>query len=308
MKLSRRGFMQSGMAAAALPFMAGAQAQPAAGAAATTPATQKPMVCIFSKHLQFLNYTEMAAALKEMGADGTDLTVRPKGHVLPENVERDLPAAVAAVRAVGLEVPMISVRVNDAKEPDAERIAKVAAQEGIPYVRLSDYRYELALPIPPQVEAFTAQLRGMGEVLDRHGLTGGYHNHSGTAQFGGPIWDLHQALTTIHAANLGSNFDVGHAMVEGTLGAAEVNTHLIAPHVKMSAVKDFVWEGAKPKWVPLGEGIVPIAKMYGILRKAGFSGPISIHFEYEPASNDALLKDMAAAVKVLRGALSEAGY
>src|SRR2546423_1681783 len=46
---------------------------------------------IFSKHLQFLNYNDLAEAAVEMGFDGIDLTVRPKGHVLPERVETDLP-------------------------------------------------------------------------------------------------------------------------------------------------------------------------------------------------------------------------
>ncbi len=45
---------------------------------------------LFSKHLQFLGYKEMAKATVEAGLDGVDLTVRPGGHVLPENVERDL--------------------------------------------------------------------------------------------------------------------------------------------------------------------------------------------------------------------------
>ena len=41
---------------------------------------------IFSKHLQFLIYKDMAEAAAEMGFDGIDLTVRPNGHVLPERV------------------------------------------------------------------------------------------------------------------------------------------------------------------------------------------------------------------------------
>src|SRR5205814_8116826 len=51
---------------------------------------------IFSKHLQFLNYHDMAEAAAEMGFDGIDLTVRPSGHVLTERVETDMPKAVEA--------------------------------------------------------------------------------------------------------------------------------------------------------------------------------------------------------------------
>ena len=44
----------------------------------------------------------MAAVAKEIGFDGVELTVRPKGHVLPENARRDLPKAVAAIKEHGL--------------------------------------------------------------------------------------------------------------------------------------------------------------------------------------------------------------
>jgi len=41
-------------------------------------------ISIFSKHLQWLDYKEMANVLSEVGFDGADLTVRPGGHVLPD--------------------------------------------------------------------------------------------------------------------------------------------------------------------------------------------------------------------------------
>src|SRR5688500_19517193 len=69
---------------------------------------------IFSKHLQFLNYHDMAEAAAEMGFDGVDVTVRPKGHVLPERVENDLPKAVEAIRKVGFVPLMMTTAVQDA--------------------------------------------------------------------------------------------------------------------------------------------------------------------------------------------------
>ena len=79
--LSRRNFV-SGLA------MAGALI-PVHGL--TKESSKKKMpICIFSKHLQWCNYKEMADLAGEIGFDGVDLTVRPKGHVLPERVEEDL--------------------------------------------------------------------------------------------------------------------------------------------------------------------------------------------------------------------------
>ena len=40
---------------------------------------------LFSKHLHWANYEDMAKIVSEIGFDGIDLTVRPKGHVEPEH-------------------------------------------------------------------------------------------------------------------------------------------------------------------------------------------------------------------------------
>ena len=56
--------------------------------------TDAPLeVHLFSKHLHFLNIKDAAHKAVELGFAGLDLTVRPKGHVLPENVVTDLPKA-----------------------------------------------------------------------------------------------------------------------------------------------------------------------------------------------------------------------
>ncbi|MDZ7723632.1 MAG: hypothetical protein U5R06_12725 [candidate division KSB1 bacterium] len=52
----------------------------------------------------------MARTIAEIGFDGVDLTVRPGGHVLPENVTQDLPRAVKAIEKTGLKVPMMTTR------------------------------------------------------------------------------------------------------------------------------------------------------------------------------------------------------
>ncbi len=59
----------------------------------------------------------MAEAAKEIGFDGIDLTVRPKGHVLPERVENDLPLAVEAMKKVGFSPLLMATAIEDANNP-----------------------------------------------------------------------------------------------------------------------------------------------------------------------------------------------
>ena len=55
----------------------------------------------------------MAEVSADLGFDGLDITVRPKGHVLPERVVVDLPEAVDAMMGFGMKPGMITTEVWD---------------------------------------------------------------------------------------------------------------------------------------------------------------------------------------------------
>ena len=102
-------------------------------AAPAAAAKSKPVLCIFSKHMAQFDYTELGRHAKQAGFDGVDLTVRPKGHVLPENAAEDLPQAVEAIRSHGLSVPMITTNILNANEPEARPILSTAGRLKIPF-------------------------------------------------------------------------------------------------------------------------------------------------------------------------------
>ncbi len=95
-----------------------------------------PTLCIFSKHLAFLDYLELARTLVDLRVPGCDLTVRPRGHVEPENVARDLPRAHAALAEQGITVPMITTGLLSADEPAARPTLETANALGIPLFKL----------------------------------------------------------------------------------------------------------------------------------------------------------------------------
>lgn len=269
-----------------------------------------PPLCVFSKHLQFLDYKELAKVCKELGLDGVDLTVRAGGHVLPENVKTDLPRAVEAIRAEGLEVPMITTRYVNVFDKHIRDVLTTAKEQGISYFRIGGHHYAGDGPILPQLDKFTVELRGLSKLADEIGMTAGYHNHSGMNNVGAPLWDLHRMYEAIGSERLGSNFDTGHATVEGAYGNWQITARLLAPWVRMVAVKDFVFSGRKPKWVPLGEGVVETATILGIFRElAGFSGPVSMHFEYRVKNDDAMIEEIGKAATYMREKVyPKAGY
>ncbi len=302
--VNRRDFMKHVLAAA-----------PAASVLASHIAAAReddvvPPLCVFSKHLEFLDYKELAATCRELGLDGVDLTVRAGGHVLPERVATDLPAAVEAIRAEGLDVPMITTRFVSGDDDGIRDILSVASALDIPYFRVGSHRYDDNGPILPQLERFTEEVRSLARVAEEMGMTAGYHNHSGMRYVGAPLWDLHRIYEAVGSANMGSNFDTGHATVEGAYGNWQITARLLAPWVRMVAVKDFVFDGNRPRWVPLGEGVTDTAGILGIFREhANFSGPVSMHFEYRISSRDAIIEEIGKSAQYMRDEVyPKAGY
>ncbi len=98
---------------------------------------------IFSKHLQWLDFEQMAKTAAEIGFDGVDLTVRQKGHVLPQNVVTDLPKAVEAIRRAGLKAELLTTDITNVLDPNTEKILKTASHLGIKTYRMGWLNYEV---------------------------------------------------------------------------------------------------------------------------------------------------------------------
>ncbi|MCL4217097.1 MAG: sugar phosphate isomerase/epimerase, partial [Candidatus Hydrogenedentes bacterium] len=185
---------------------------------------------------------------------------------------------------------------------------QAASALGIKYVRVGGLSYSDDGEILSELDAFTEQMRALAALLAEFNMTAGYHNHSGGTNVGAVLWDLHDIIRAVNSEHFGSNFDIGHAAVEGAYAGWRINTRLMAPHVRMMAVKDFVWDGDRPRWVPLGEGVVQTVEFLKILHATNFAGPVSIHFEYKTESDDVLLEHIRAASARMRDNLREAGF
>ncbi len=237
---------------------------------------------IFSKNLHWLDYQSMAKTVKSMGYDGIDLTVRPEGHVIPERVQTDLPKAVEIIRSQGLQVYMITTAITKVSDPFAETIIKTAGALKIPFYRLGWIPYDDKIGISDDLMRIKRQLSELALLNKKNGIEGHYQNHSGT-NFGAPVWDLGTALNEINSKFVGSQYDILHAVVEGT-NAWPLGLRLISPHVRTMDIKDFQWVQRDGKWheqtVPLGQGLIDCPAYFAKLKDYQVRGPFSMHFEY----------------------------
>lgn len=277
---------------------------------AVPPASAKPVFCLFSKHLPDLGWSDVGRAVKDAGFDGVDLTVRANGHVLPERAADDLPRALDAIRAHGLTVPMITTELTSASVPSAEPILRTAAKHGVRYFKTGYWHYR-SPDVRGHIETFGQDLAGLAALARNCGIEMGFHNHAGYV--GAALWDVAPAMDRLDARWAGYYFDPRHAVADGGGGAWKAATHLVAPRLKMVALKDCFWEKAGGGWqtrnCPLGEGMVEWPWVAARLREAGFAGPVSIHLEYDiPASTpeestrrtlEAAVRDLSFARKLL---------
>lgn len=314
--ISRRAFMGTLAAAGALLPVAGI----AGKLKPVMPAKSERLICVFSKHLQWLSIPEMAKAVAGLGYDGIDLTVRKGGHIEPEKAATELPKAIAQIRKAGLEVPMIVTNIIDPKDPSTEPILKAASQAGVKYYRTNWVNYDPKLGVLKTLEHYKKQFQGLAELNKKYNIHGAYQNHSGT-NVGAAVWDIYEMLKDIDPRWLGVQYDIMHATAEG--GESWVNgLDLLQKHVSCLDIKDFYWAKKDGRWqhqlVPLGQGMINFKKFFSLIKQYNISGPMSIHLEYNLGGADQGKKQITipkeevfAAMKrdlqTLRSMLQEAG-
>jgi L-ribulose-5-phosphate 3-epimerase len=215
-----------------------------------------------------------------------DLAVRPEGHVLPENVERDLPKAAEAIKRAGLDTCMMTTAVTDARSPTTEPMLRTASEWGIKYYRMGYLNYEAQLGVAKSLEALKPTMEALANCNEKYRIHGAYQNHAGT-RVGGPVWDLWVLLKNLNPQWLGCQYDVRHATVEGGT-SWPLGLKLLAPWIRITALKDFVWADENGKWaprsVPLGEGMTDFKTYFRLVKEMAIRGPISMHFEYPMTS------------------------
>lgn len=279
--VSRRGFLQLASTAALAPGVS-LPAEGSAAAAGHVPGPFRGTLCFFSKPVPQLNWKELAQSAKNAGFDGIDLTVRPRGHVVPERVATDLPRAAAAIRDAGLKLPMITTALLTADDPSAAPILETASKLSIPYVKPGYYTYKL-INVLKELDEAGEKFRGLVKLAEEHGLQVGYHNHPD--HIGAAIWDMARVIEPLDPRSCGFYYDLSQATMDGQASCWKVSAHLVMPRLKMVAAKDFIWKKIGPhKWhhetCALGKGMSQWRDFLEILAQTDFHGPISYQQEY----------------------------
>ena len=239
-------------------------------------------VRLFSKPLDSYNFGFMCECIAKSGIGGFDLTVRPGGKVEPVAVETALPKLVDEAKEFNLAIDMIVSGIVSASDPLTERVLKTASTLGVKHYRLGYFEYDYKIGIWESLQKHKAVMNGIVDLNRKYKIHGDYQNHAG-ARVGGPVWDLYELLRGFPPEFAGCQYDVRHAMVEGT-NAWIVGMRLITSYIRTLAIKDYTWKtgNGKPQavTVPLGEGMVNFDLFFKTVKELNITGPITLHIEY----------------------------
>ena len=283
--MNRRSFIQSAVASSTALGRFNLAAQNSQG---------KPDICIFTKPFQYLNYSDYADLIAEIGADGVELPVRPKGHILPETAADELPKMVEELKKRDLNVTILASGINSIDSPHAEKVLRTAVVCGIRQYRILHYRYNLNEDIIPQIEGFKSKMIDLAAMNKEIGIQGLCQNHSGSSYFGAPLWDLFSCLKDLDKKYIASAFDIGHASIEGGK-SWRIQQKLFEDYTAAVYVKDPSSKNGRFGWKPFGQGIIK-QSFFDNVKKSGFKGPYSLHVEYLGRDK----KDFAAIVAAFK--------
>ena len=245
---------------------------------------------MFIKHLQTLGVAGAGKAIKSLGFEGVDFTVRPGGSVLPEKVRKELPEAQKIFADLGLQIPLVTTAITNVRDAQVAAIFETAAACGIRELKLGYVSYKKFGSLQQLLADVQKDLDGITSLAHSTGVRANIHTHSGPYISTNPaiVWQL---LTDRDPASIGAYADPGHMTVEGSRDGWRQGLDLLGPRINLVAVKDLAWDEVddaklhKKRWrtriVPLNRGAVPWPEVFDCLKQVGFNGWVSVHSEYQ---------------------------
>ena len=216
---------------------------------------------IASYTFRTVDRAHLLAAMKQLRLSNLNL----KDVHLPMGSPEQVRTAADAMRAEGMTLTAVGT-VTFAKDEDADIRAKFeyAKAAGVPVIVAAPTRAVL-----PRLERFVREYE-MRLAIHNHGPE--------DKEFPSPL-DAFHAVERMDA-RMGCCVDVGHAMRAGTDPVAAIRT--IGSRVFDVHMKDLANAHDKESQVAVGEGVMPVPKIFEALRAIGYKGCVDLEYEIHP--------------------------
>lgn len=246
-------------------------------------------LAVFTKSFQDRPIPEVCRIFKQIGAKGLDLTVRPGGHIDPQNVVQELPQASQAAKEAGVKIFFLTTAITDPDET-ARKLLATASDLGITRIKLGYYRYKNFGKMAQEMDAVKKRLAAVTKMAKPFGVLPCVHIHSGNSipSHGTHLYEL---IKDFSPEEIGAYVDPQHMTKEGGVDGWRQGLDLLGPWIALSSMKNFAWERTERDkhgqqlWrtinVPVADGVCPVPEYLAALHKLGYQGVISMHSEYK---------------------------
>ena len=259
-------------------------------------------LALFVKPWKALTLPQLAAHVKALGFDLIELPVRPGFPVQPENIERDLPAAVKLLSNEGIRI----LNITAANSLVDERLFSACAESGIGMNRVMFHHGDTDY-FSAEADA-RRQLDAALPFCHQYGIQIGIQNHSRrfvpVNEMG--AYHLHKDYDPKFVASV---WDPAHNALEGMDSDAALD--VIAPYVCVVNLKNAYWRRTSGPEAPVAEwqiyftsgaqGRASWSHVIAKLRAINYRGPICFSAEYtdEDRVDEFIVKDLAFARSLL---------
>ena len=245
---------------------------------------------LFTDNLSDLNIGQVCEAARQTGFDGLDLTLRPGGHVKPQQAEIGMAEARKIADAAGVSIPMVTSSVTDTTSPHAENVFAAAAHYGARHIKLGYWEYKPFGTLKQQLDDSRRKLERLVRLGEKYKVLPCVHCHSGAVVANsGPM--VYLLLRDFKPSEVGAYVDAMHMAVEGGLEGWEMGLDLLAPWLALVGVKNFRWQETsrdahgqmryKVVYTPLADGQAPLPDFAARLKQLKYDGLVSFHSEYK---------------------------
>ncbi len=259
-----------------------------------------PLICLQSACLKDIEYTDLADIIRQLGADGVDLTIMPGGHVEPRNSSVDLIRAIEVMQGQGLEVPIITTALTTPTDITARAVLALSGMSGVAMFQPGLWP-RVNAAVSPLAQA-RRELLGLAAVGREYRIVPALPNRPGSA-----VETVAEALTVLQGVNAragGICFDAAHAMM--VTGSWEAELRMAAPKLRAVSIRDVTAADRNAKYCALGKGVVDVPKLLEALAHAGFAGPVSVHVDYATKDTPgAVERDLALVKKAVHAAYAK---
>ncbi len=255
-------------------------------------------LAVFTKPWKTLTLSELARHIQSLGFEWIELPVRPGFQVEPDNIERDLPAAVKVLGEHGIGVLNVTADIA----LDDERLYSACAEAGIGMNRVMFWQRDL-----DYWSAESDARRRLDAALpfcEGYDFQIGIQNHSGRFV---PVNEMgmYHLVKDYDRRYVAAVWDPAHNALEGMNSDSALD--VLAPHLCVVNLKNAYWRRVsgpeaevaewKIYWTSGAQGRASWSKVIAKLKTIDFRGPICFSAEYsdEERVDELIVKDLAFA-------------